>query len=182
MNYSFENFRKNAIIRFLDLDKYNYIKEKMYYCDLSKDIEFQTTFNAFYRVRRNKKWRDVFYKYFERVKNNKNIKFEEILRYIYKKTGCIEASFSSKMLATINPNMPIWDQYVLKNLNIEVLGKNKQEKLDNTINTYYKIIEIEKQKMEQQDIIQAIKEFKQEFKEYELSDIKILDYILWNNR
>ena len=28
MNYSFDNFQKNAIIRFLALDKYNYIIEE----------------------------------------------------------------------------------------------------------------------------------------------------------
>lgn len=182
MNYNFEYFKKNAIIRFLALDKYMYIKNKIYKCDISKDIEFQTAFNSFYKIRRDKKWRDIFFNYFEKIKNDKNVKFEEILEYLYKETGNIEASFSSKMLATINSNMPIWDQYVLKNLNMKVLGKNKQEKLDDTINTYYKIIKIENQKLEQQDIIQAIKEFKQEFKEYELTDIKILDYILWNSR
>ena len=67
MDYSFKNFQKNAIIRFLALDKYNYIKENLYKCDVSKDSEFQTIFNAFYRVRRNEKWRKVFYTYFELI-------------------------------------------------------------------------------------------------------------------
>lgn len=182
MNYNFKNFQKNAITRFLELDKYCYIKEKIYNCDISKDANFQTTFNAFYKVRRNKKWRGIFYEYFESIKNNKNIKFEEILEHIYKATGRIEASFSSKMLATINSNMPIWDQYVLKNLNLKVLGKTKKEKLDNTIKTYYEIVDIEREELKREDIKQLIKEFKQNFKEYEISDIKILDYILWNCR
>ena len=78
--------------------------------------------------------------------------------------------------------MKIDKEFILKNLNIEILGKNKKEKLCNTINAYYRIIEIEKQKLEQKDIRQAIREFREEFKEYNLSDIKILDYILWNNR
>ena len=56
MNYSFDNFQKNAIIKFLALDKYNYIKDNLYKCDVSKDNEFQTRFNAFYRVRRDDKW------------------------------------------------------------------------------------------------------------------------------
>ena len=182
MNYSFKNFQKNAITRFLELDKYCYIQEKIYNCDISKTTNFQTTFNAFYKVRRDKKWRESFYVYFESIKNNKNIKFEEILQHIYKATGRIEASFASKMLATINSNMPIWDQYVLKNLNLKVSGKTKKEKLDNTIKTYYEIVEREKEELKREDIKQLIKEFKQNFKEYEISEIKILDYILWNSR
>lgn len=182
MNYSFNNFQKNAIIRFLALDQYEYLKEKLYKCNVSKDKEFQTKFNAFYRVRRDEKWRKTFYTYFEQIKNNKNITFEEILDYMYKKTGNIEASFCSKMLATINPNMPIWDQYVLKNLNLSVTGTDKEDRLENTKKIYNKIVEIEKEKLKQEDIKQAIKEFNIYFKEYSLSDIKILDYILWNSR
>ena len=70
MKYSFRNFQKNAIIRFLELDKYCYIQERTYNCDISKNTNFQTTFNAFYKVRRDKKWREIFYGYFESIKNN----------------------------------------------------------------------------------------------------------------
>lgn len=182
MNYSFKIFQKNAVIRFLALDKYNYIKENIYKCDISKDGEFQKVFNAFYRVRRDEKWRKVFYTYFESIKDKKNITLEEIVSYMYKKTGNIEASFCSKLLSTINPDMPIWDQYVLANLDLDVKGKTKVEKLKDTIAVYNKIIEIEKNKLKQKDIQQAIKDFKEYFPEYNLSDIKILDYILWNSR
>lgn len=182
MDYSFEKFKKNAITRFLALDKYNYIKDNLYKCDVSKDIEFQTSFNAFYRVRRDAKWRKNFYIYFESIKHNKNLKFEDILNYLYNKTGNIEASFSSKLLSTINPNMPIWDQYVLANLGLEVIGQTKEEKIKNTIETYYKIVEIENNKLKNNDIKESIKSFREYFPEYNLSDIKILDYILWNSR
>ena len=182
MNYSFKIFQKNAVIRFLALDKYNYIMENIYKCDISKDGEFQKVFNAFYRVRRDEKWRKVFYTYFESIKDKKNITFEEIVSYMYKKTGNIEASFCSKLLSTLNPNMPIWDQSVLANLDLDVKEKTKVEKLKDTIAVYNKIIEIENNKLKQKDIQQAIKDFKEHFPEYNLSDIKILDYILWNSR
>ena len=35
---------------------------------------------------------------------------------VYEKTGRIEASFASKLVATINPRMPVVDRIVLKNL------------------------------------------------------------------
>lgn len=184
MDYSFKKFQKNAIIRFLALDKYNYIKENIYKCDVSNDIDFQTKFNSFYHVRRNKKWRNVFFNYFEKVKLNKNITFEEILKYMYENTEDhnIEASFCSKMLSTINPNMPIWDQFVLDNLKLKVDGKTKEDRLKNTIETYYKILKIEQEKLKDKNIQNSIKEFREYFPEYNLSDIKMLDYILWNTR
>ena len=182
MDYSFKNFQKNAVIRFLALDKYNYIKDNLYKCVVSQDTEFQTRFNAFYRVRRDSKWRNTFYTYFESIKNKKNISFDEMLDYMYKETGNIEASFCSKLLSTINPDMPIWDQYVLKNLKLEVSGNNKDEKLENTKKVYKTIIEIENKKLQEPSIQKSIQDFKEYFPEYNLSDIKILDYILWNSR
>lgn len=177
MDYGFSNFQKNSIIRFLALDKYNYIKEYIYKCDISKDIEYQTKFNAFYRVRRDEKWRNIFYSYFEEIKNNKNISFDEILDYIYKKTGNIEASFCSKLLSTINPKMPICDQYVLKNLNLEVKGNTKEERLENTKKNYKKIVEIENNKLKELNIQKAVQDL---LEQKHISHSRKSDYLLTN--
>ncbi len=182
MDYSFKSFQRNSIIRFLALDSYNYLKENVYKSDISKDNEFQTKFNSFYRVRRDEKWRKIFYEYFESIKNKKDVTFEEILSYMYYKTNNIEASFCSKLLSTINPDMPIWDHYVLLNLGLKVNGKTKEDRLRDSINIYNKLIEIENKKLQEKDIKQSVKEFKEFLPEYNLSDIKILDYILWNMR
>ena len=118
MNINYDEFKKQALIRSLGLEKYNYIRENLHKCGVSKDEKFQKTFNAFYRVRRDEEGRNKFYDYFEEKKNISNITFETIIKDIFLRTGNIEASFSSKLLSTINPDMPIWDQYVLKNLDL----------------------------------------------------------------
>ena len=182
MNYSFEKFRKQVIIRFLSLDKYNYLRNEVYNYDVSKDKNFQKTFNSFYRVRRNEKWRIKFYSYFEKIKNNPEISFDIVVKDLLLETGYLEASFSSKLLATINTNMPIWDQYVLNNLGFKVSGSTKQERLDSVIEIYGKIIEQEKKLLEREDIKKSVDKMREEFNEYDLSEIKALDYILWNSR
>lgn len=182
MEYSFYSFEKNAVERFLALDKYKYILEEKNKCNISTNIKFQKTFNRFFMIRRDEKWRKIYYNYFENIKNNKNVSFEEIIKYLYHKTGNIEASFASKMLAIINPNMPIWDQYIITNLEFKVEGKEKEERLNNTISIYNDIIKKEKELLKRNDVKQAIKDFKNKYKDYKLTDIKILDYLLWNNR
>jgi hypothetical protein len=182
MNISFKEFQKNAVIRYLSLDKYQYIRERLYQCDVSKDEEFQKTFDAFYRVRRNKEWRNKFFEYFEETKNRRGISFKEILRDLFLRTGNTEASFASKMLATINPNMPIWDQYVLQSLDLKVEGTEKDERLKSTIDTYDKIIQRENELLKQPEIQEEISKFKDCFSKYDISDIKILDYMLWSDR
>ena len=184
MDYNFITFQKQAIKRFLALDKYKYIRDNLYKCNVSTNKEFQTVFDSFFRVRRDKTWRNIFFTYFQEAKNIDNIRFEDILKYIYENTKdhCIEPSFSSKMLSTINPNMPIWDQFVLENLELKVDGKTKEERLQNTIDTYYKIVKKENEMLEEKEIQESIQLFRNYFKEYDLSDIKILDYLIWNTR
>ena len=180
---SFKEFQKIALIRSLGIDKYNEIIRM--FNDKNVDLsssKFTKCFNGFYRVRRDTKWQKVYYEYFNKNRNYKNITFDEILDYMYKNTGNIEASFSSKMLSTINPNMPIWDQYVLKNLDIRVDNGSKDERLKNTKIAYKKIIEDVDNKLKDKMIQNTIKEFREFFPELKLSDVKILDFILWNDR
>lgn len=75
--------------------------------DVSSDRDFQTAFNGFYQVRRNEEWRKLFYALFEEVKGREP-SYEYILRALYEATGNVVVSFSSKMLATINADIPRW--------------------------------------------------------------------------
>lgn len=184
MNYSFKKFQKTALIRLLGMDKYEsiigFFNDRE--LNISKSRTFQKIFNSFYRIRRDSKWQEYYYSFFDENRKNKNITFDEILDYMYEKTGNIEASFCSKMLATINPDMPIWDQYVLKNLKIRVDGNTKEEKLKNTKLAYKRIVDDVNCKLKDENIKTAIKEFREFFPEFNFSDTKILDFILWNNR
>ena len=82
------------------LDRYAAIMRRFPNVDVSKDRDCQRLFNGFYRVRRNETWRDAFYALFQRVRDARPT-FEDILTALYDKTGRVEASFASKMLATL---------------------------------------------------------------------------------
>ena len=60
MEYSFKKFQKECMIRLLGLEKYKYIMENLYKCDISIDKEskndFKNNFNSLYQVRRNDDW------------------------------------------------------------------------------------------------------------------------------
>ena len=78
--------------------------------------------------------------------------------------------------------MPIWDQYVVKNINLNLLGNTKEERLQNAIDLYDKIIEEFNVLLERGDVQNSIKQIKTLIGEYEIEDIKILDFILWSIR
>jgi len=184
MNYDFkfDEIKENWISNYLGLEKYSYIIDELKKVDISTDINYQTTFNSFYKIRRDKKWRKVYYDYFEKNKNNDNLTFEQVIRYLYKKTGNIEASFSSKLLATINPKMPIWDQYVIKNLKLSLSGNTKEEQLKNAIDLYDKIVDKYNCLLQREDIKIVINQLNCILKKYKMEDTKILDFILWSIR
>ena len=66
--------------------------------------------------------------------------------------------------------------------NIRYITDDYKERIDDTIKKYYEILEKENKELEKEEIKEAIREFKEEFKEYNLSNIKILDYIIWSIR
>jgi hypothetical protein len=74
-------------------------------------------FNGFYGVRRNATWRTHFYERFETAKSsplNDGELFADILRDLEAATGRVEASFVSKLVATLHPERAIIDSVVRK--------------------------------------------------------------------
>ena len=126
---------ETRIAESMGFDKYKQIMEMVRKTDVSSDPDFQRTFNGFYRVRRNAEWRKTYYDLFETVKDS-DPSFKSIIKTMYDATGNIEASFSSKMLATINPDMPIWDRYVVQNLCLNIKGKTKEDQLKCAVDLY----------------------------------------------
>ena len=95
----------------------------------------------------------------------------------------MEASFSSKMLATIDAKKPIWDQYVLQNLGLELTGKTKEEKLLKAIDLYRRIEQWYADYLGTAAARKNIEEFDQLLPEYSwISDTKKIDCLLWSKR
>lgn len=83
---------------------------------LADDAEpVRRRFNAYYGVRRNANWRASFYAAFENAKLStlpSTALFEAVLQALHADTGRVEASFVSKLVATLRPESPIIDSVV----------------------------------------------------------------------
>lgn len=78
--------------------------------------------------------------------------------------------------------MPIWDQYILKNLNKELNGNTKEERLDNAIKLYDEIVKWFNDFLNESTTKKYIAAFDKVIKTYKMTDIKKIDYILWSIR
>ncbi|MDA2920317.1 hypothetical protein MYX76_12640 [Desulfobacterota bacterium AH_259_B03_O07] len=165
------------------LEKYRWIQEHVHLQDIRENEEFQRKFNGFYRIRRNQAWRKTFYKFLEKSKD-KRVTFKNMLEAFYKETGRVEASFVSKLVATINPNLPVIDSVVLKNLGLKLPSPNlstgerilKINKLHKDLKTIYtKYLKTGRGKY-------LIESFRKKYSNINITDTKILDLILWQIR
>jgi hypothetical protein len=173
----------NVLKKSFGIDKYAYIIKELSERDISKDTDYQRIFNSFYVVRRNSKWRKIYYEYFQSQKNNKHLTFEMVIRYLYEKTGQVEASFSSKLLSTVNPNMPIWDAYVLKNLRLKMKLGKPQDKIEQAIRLYRDIHETYMKLVKSEWGRSAIAKFNEVLPNDKwISDIKKIDFFIWQIR
>jgi hypothetical protein len=101
------------------LEKYCWLQAALSTTDVAHDRAFQTRFNGFYRVRRSADWQSAFYTLLQQEKSESR-SFARVLRALHAATGRVEASFASKLAASIDPGKPVIDSFVLKNLGLRL--------------------------------------------------------------
>ena len=180
--FNIEILKDSQIIKKLNIERYAYIITYLPKTNISENPEFQKVYNYFFKVRRNEQWRKVYFDIMERAKTNE-LSFRDIITEIYKKTGRIEASFSSKLLASINPTKPIWDHFVLKNLNIKPTGKTPVERIENACQIYNVLVKWYDEFIKTDEGKKYILEFDKYLPNYAwISNIKKLDFLIWSTR
>lgn len=163
------------------LEKYANIMKMVNKVNISENADFQRVFNGFYVVRgRNAEWRKIYYDLFERMKSEQAT-FEKIITALYEKTGCVEASFSSKMLATLDADRPMWDRFVLQSLDLKLEGKNQDEKVKNAITIYEGIEKWYSYYLNTVNASHCLQVFDQMMPQYQwISSVKKIDCFLWS--
>ncbi|MCC8157499.1 MAG: hypothetical protein LIO54_09525 [Oscillospiraceae bacterium] len=173
---------ESAIEKQLNMTYYAEIMQTFRLVDVSADADFQRAFVFFYRVRRGAAWRAAYFRRMEDAKKS-GADFAGVLTYLYEQTGNVEPSFTSKMLATLDPAMPIWDSIVLSHLGLELTGKNKEDKLQNAVAVYDQLCGWYKDFLQTPEARENIAAFDGALPRYRwLSDTKKIDFLMWGDR
>lgn len=167
--------------------KYKGIMDMIHNTDVSQDKEFQKKYNGFYRMRqRPKTYYELYYAYMERCKNDDGLSIDDIATYIYNQTNRCELSFSSKLLATINPNMPVWDTIVAQNhfgISYTVYTPKKYaSRLEMIIDKYHEYTRAYAEYMNSEEAKMIIRVFNQVYPDVDITDVKKVDLVLWQDR
>lgn len=166
------------------LEKYQWIMGKFNDIDVSKNREFRKKFNHFYRIRqRESEFYDVFYQKLEDSKKECPA-FGELIDYFYDQFKRMEASFSSKLIATVNPNLPVWDNEVLRNLGLK--KPYNYEKVDVRLKKIKRLYEVIRNwyvdYLETDEAKNKLAMFDNHFPNSNITDTKKIDLILWQTR
>ena len=166
----------------LRIAKYAYIIKNINNINITSNPDFQKTFNGFFKVRRNEKWRKIYYSIMEKAKSEP-LTFRQVITEMYNKTGRIEASFTSKLLASIDTDKPIWDKYVLENLGLVPSGKNPHERIENACQIYDALTEWYYNFLRSDEGKKCIMEFNKKMPDYSwISNTKKIDFLIWRTR
>ena len=172
-----------------NLKTYIYITEEVHKNNFVASEEFKKAYNGFYRVRQKKQvWYDCYYSLMEQ-QGKRNTSFEDLLWEMFNVNHSIEVSFVSKLMATVNPNLPIWDQYVIRNLGYEKLWQQSvtattQERINIAVKIYEAINQWYECYVHSEEGIACIDAFDHALPRYakKLTVVKKIDYLLWSKR
>lgn len=177
--------RIDVILKKLEepIKQYCRTRDQLVICDVSTDDEYRKNFAQFYRLgRRNLEWKDHYFAMLEQSKHKADVRFFETLQELKDRTGRIEPSFSSKLVATINPQQPVIDSVVLGVLGYKqpyYYQVNRCERL----NDLYQILTDRMHEMIQDVRFIPLKHcFMEAHSGYTFTDVKILDFLLWQLR
>ena len=167
------------------LQKYCRLQESLSRVDVRSDGDFQRAFKSFYQVRRGADFCEPFFSILYREKNNPAPSFGEVLAEIHDRTGRVEASFSSKLVATIDADLPVWDRHVLDNLGLRppYSSMNPQRRLSRCSELYSEILAWTSAAIRQAWFGEWQRRFDTAFPQFtHFSDTKKLDLLLWKSR
>ena len=169
----------SSLERAWGLPRYARIIHRLGSVDVSVNAEYQKDFSRYFRVRRNSEWQRIFYTELEL--KSVGAEFEPVLNYLYEETGLVEASFASKLVATIDPTKPILDSKVLAYLGLRIGGSSPERRLSAAVQAYYHIAEWYKTYLMLPEAAENIKLFDSLLPGYTwVSDTKKIDFLLWS--
>jgi len=163
------------------LNQYLWLQNQVHHCNAFVDAEFRKRYGGFYRLRRNLEWRDHYFRIMEETKDTK-LQFGEVLRLLHQHTNRVEASFTSKLVATLDPTQPVIDAIVLQNLGLSLPARTTPDRLTQVEQLHNDIKRRFTTLLGSDQGQNLVRLFRHRWPDAHITDIKMLDLVLWQIR
>jgi hypothetical protein len=160
---------------------YIWLQQQVRLCDVRGNAEFQKKFAGFYRVRRDRDWKE---QYFDLMESSKltGIDFPRALGEINARCKMLEASFASKLVATLDPSKPVIDEFVLEYFGLQLPRWGSAGRESKTIELYQALCDRYNTLMQTSEGKRMRDVFERRYPDVGISELKKLDLMLWQLR
>ena len=171
----------------LRLSNYDRLCDSLLTTNITEDTYYKSIFKDYYAMNKgwNSRWDEQYFSLLERAKFHNNTTFTTVLYELHKVTNRIETSFSSKLIATINPEMPVYDKWVRENLGLKepYPAMPVKRRMLRFVTMYNELQPKVTGMIEDSKFEKLRTSFNQTFPQYEhFTDTKKLDLFLWQAR
>ena len=146
-----------------------------------KDPILRRSYNGFYRVRRGQPWQSVYFDLMHQTQKHGH-GFSEVLTALHRTTGRYEASFASKLLATLDTSQPVIDSVVLTNLGCKLPAATSTERLQGIVAIHSELQQNVQSFLSSVEGRDLVAQFKTAFPHHTVSEEKAVDLVLWQMR
>lgn len=163
------------------VEQYDWLMGALYDRDVSEDRHFRRAYLSHFKLRQ--KDREFLRFYFTWLEEHKHrrVSFEQALLAIYREFGVLDPASASKLAATIDPDLPVWDTQILGSMGIRPLALEKdRRRVEKTIEAYEKLSAWYERYLASRDGRMAVKVFDEVYPDSGFSPMKKADFTIWS--
>jgi hypothetical protein len=146
-----------------------------------KDPLLRRSYNGFYRVRRGLPWQSVYFDLMHQTQIQGH-DFSKVFTALYQSTGRYEASFASKLLATLDTTQPVIDSVVLKNLRCKLPAASSPHRARDIVALHGDLKQNVQSFLSTVEGRALVAQFKASYPVHAISEEKMVDLVLWQMR
>jgi hypothetical protein len=184
--FSEENV-KDALTRLSSVGQYITLMEMLPKVNVFKDKIFRKSYEEFYKLKLRRfpaEFKDAYFKFMQKNKGNASLTFEKVLAHLRTFRGTVEASFSAKLLHTLRPDFPTWDQWIGKHTGIKIprSGSGAKDQFTVAVERYGKLTACFNNYIQSKNGKATLRLFNRYYPAFSLTDTKKIDLVLWQMR
>jgi len=163
--------------------RYRELQTTIHAAKFSASLPFRRKYCYFYGItpHRDAQWQSQFFDLLVSVRYAPMV-FSDALDELHNRTRCVEASFASKLVASVNTDLPVIDKYVLLNAGLRLPYPSHSARIAEIKRLYAKLDSMMRSFLGTPDGRHLVAEFGVRYSTTLISEIKMLDFVLWQTR
>ena len=163
------------------VEQYAWLMNALHTRDISEDRHFRRAWLNHFKLRdKDREFCRFCFRWLEEHKEER-VSFEQALLDLYRRFGVLDPASASKLAATIDPSLPVWDTQILGSLGIRPLALERSgRRVERTIEAYDKLTAWYIRYLAGKDGRMAVQVFDEVYPGTGFDPMKKADFTIWS--